>query len=140
MDFKIHLQQKIDDISCYLRDPQHKRTGKTYGMCVKILIATEEKSHGRILVFGIDERHLKNLYSMLIRVADATATTYTLISQTVILINGCDIVFEESKNANNYAGAHPTPQRFVDHLTEEQFVLDRLRRLRDDFALLKSGQ
>jgi len=105
-------------------------------MCIAILKATETCS-GRILVLGTDDGHLKNLYSMLIRVADDTTTTYKLLSQSVIWINGCDIVFELPGKAHNHIYGGVLPQRFVDHRTEEHFVLDRLCRLKDDFAALK---
>ena len=137
-----HIQYAIDNIGHQMLNPEYRRTGKTYRMCREIIAATEEKNYGTILVISINKKHTENLHSMLIRVADAVAATYTIMKDSdvsEIHMNGCSIIFELAKNTTRFAGMHPSPQRFVDHFTEEEFVLEGLRRLRDKLKNLKTG-
>ena len=138
LNFDSYLQDTINNIGSYLNNPQHRRSGKTYNMCRAILAATVNCS-GRILVCGINLKHLEHLKSTLLCVFDATNTEYNVISKDKIGVNNCIIVFDAASNAHKYAGVHPNSRRFIDHFVEEHFVLDGLQKLKNDLAVLKEG-
>lgn len=136
MDFDSYLKNTIDNIGSHLRSPQHCRTGKTYNMCRAILSAAIA-GPGRILVLGISERHCRNLQDILLRVAETCDIKYVALRSTEVKINECNIIFRSTKYNRNHTELYSVPKRFVDHYTEEQFVLEGLRKLKNDLAILK---
>lgn len=138
MNFESYLQSTIDSIQCYMRDPRYRATGKTYGMCKALLAATLD-GPDRILILGTTYKHLENIFSTLTRVADATDTPWRRVNKFELRIHKSSIIFEIPKNAHKHAREHPTPHRFIDHFTEEVFVLEGLQKLKNDLAILKYG-
>ena len=135
LDFDSYLKYMIHNIGMYLIDPQHRGTGKTYNMC-KAILAAAKSGPGNILVLGISEKHCRDLQDMLLRVAEADDIKYVALRPTEVKVGESNIIFEKSKHTE----LRSAPKRFVDHFTEEQFVLDGLRNLRGGLAILKKGK
>ncbi len=141
MDVVLKVLDMVAEIERGLNDPLQQRTGKTYSMCQDIAAVLLDLSDAEVLVYGVSIRHCRLLLDTLVGILKSEDIKYHRTSgETVCSIDHrWSVIFNILKGGHKKTKTHPTSVIFIDHFTEEVFVLDSLQKLKDDLAISKYG-